>query len=54
MCSNVVVQHYTAHAPYHLHTDDVRGDVLRPPHGTTLAAVKIKLVLNEDPLEYEE
>ena len=27
---------------YFLHYDDVRGDVLRPPHGTTPAAVKIK------------
>ena len=26
---------------YNLHHDDVRGDVLRPPHGTTPAAVKI-------------
>ena len=36
---------------YYLYHDDVRGDFLRPPHGTTLAAAKIKLVLNEDPLE---
>ena len=25
-----------------LHCGDVRGDVLRPPHGTASAAVKIK------------
>ena len=36
---------------YNLHFDDVRGDVLRPPQSLTPAAVKIKLVLNEDPLE---
>ena len=36
---------------YNLYYDDVRGDVLRPPHGTTPAAMKIKQVLNEDPLE---
>ena len=27
---------------YNLHCDDVRGDVLRPPHDKTPAAVKIK------------
>ena len=26
---------------------DVRGDVLRPPHGTTPAAVKSKKIRNE-------
>ena len=36
---------------YNLHYDDVRGDVLRLPHGTTSAPVKIKYVLNEDSLE---
>ena len=36
---------------YNLHYDGVRGDVLRPPHGTTPAAVKIKYVLNEDPVD---
>ena len=25
---------------YNLHYDDVRGDNLRPPHGTTLATVE--------------
>ena len=25
---------------YNLHYDDVRGDFLRPPHGTTPATVK--------------
>ena len=36
---------------YNLRYDDIRGDVFRPPHGTIPAAVKIKYVLNEDPLE---
>ena len=27
---------------YNLHYDDVRGDILRPPHGSTPAAVKMK------------
>ena len=27
---------------YSLHYDDLRGDALRPPHGTTSAAVKIR------------
>ena len=26
-----------------LHYDDVRGDFLRPPHGTTPAAVQYKI-----------
>ena len=30
---------------YYLHYDDVRGDVLWPPHGTTPATVKIKAFL---------
>ena len=29
---------------------DVRGDVLRPPHGTTLAAVKSNKNQKRDPL----
>ena len=29
---------------YNLHYNDVRGDVLRSPHGATLAAVKINLL----------
>ena len=36
---------------YNLHYDDVRGDVLRPPYGTNPAAVNIKYVLKDDPLE---
>ena len=36
---------------YNLHFVEVVGDVLRPPHGTTPAAVKIKYVMNEDLLE---
>ena len=36
---------------YILHYDVVRGDVLRPPHGTTPDALKIKSVLNKRPLE---
>ena len=28
---------------YNLHYDDVRGDLLRPPHGTTPATVEIKV-----------
>ena len=27
---------------YNLHFDDVRGDIIQPPHGITPAAVKIK------------
>ena len=34
-----------------MHYDDIRGDVLRPQHGTTPSAVKIKQVLNEYSLE---
>ena len=29
---------------------DVRGDVLRPPHGTTPAAVKANKIQNQMPL----
>ena len=36
---------------YELHHDDVRGDAKRPPHGIIPAALKIKYVLNEDPME---
>ena len=31
--------------------DDVRGDFLRPPHGTTPAAVIANKILRFDPLE---
>ena len=34
---------------FNLHYDDVRGELLQPPHGTTPAAMKKGL--NEDPLE---
>ena len=36
---------------YNLHYDNVRGDFLRPLHGTTPAAVELKQKSNELPLE---
>ena len=36
---------------FNQHYDDVQGVILRPTQATTPAAVKIKIVSNEDPLE---
>ena len=36
---------------YNLHCDDVRGDLLRPPHGTTPATVEQNKCQKRLPLE---
>ena len=39
---------------YNLHYDDVRGDFLRPPHGTTSATVECNKSKQGLPLEIEQ